>query len=1169
MAKKKITDFAAVGSVNDAGLVLPVVDTLDTTMDATGTNKKLNLSDLTANTLTAEQQATLSHFIFNPATDKLEADRAIETTLNSLFLGEQHKMSSGSENIFFTNLTSDINFFPMWGGLKDQSITANQGSSGFIPPSGRVYTDMFSLPLGGSPDPLNAMGYAGDNYFGVNITGLGITTVAAEEVDDTVRLEYRIEISGKNVYKQHLPRDAARSTAASHIYAGDVIEWYFDHPVDVRAGTTLYAEIMKVDIATDADLGVFQVQRGDTVDPNTGLYRYQATVHNRLFEDKDLELISPYLKYKAADFVLDDTGSNVYLRDLSLGAENLLAPYDVNLLEAVANGTEIKIKVKGGAKIIIESLPVNAITIDGTYVNSVMNQAVVQLNDLFTNTQSFVNTDAFVNSFVLSGTNLVLGLNDGTSYTADISNLGVDENNFVASGVVSGTDLILTMDDASTVTIDASNMVNGANLSAVDNQWFISYGANANNLVSSGTTNHVSGGVNLNTQGPYYFGQQLTRGSEFKFNMSTATQWRLGIWDGVEAPFAYNAGQTEVTNYSTVFSFLNGSSSFIDSTNTDVASYQAGSTYVVANGAPLVLRFDNAGHLTLLDLTGGVEAIIGKTTSSLADAAITLQFGAWTGGVFPNGTISSSLWTVVHDFDDSEAGLLNGIEDHTVLQSNISIEIGEKIMFMLDEVGQGDFFGTNYSNAASGVTTAEEQLDNTFIYQTNEAIVMTFNGVSDWDANTSANGYFNSAGLDQYRHGGGAGTVQGLFSLRFNDSGKLTIYDEDANQKVATAKVDPTIGSSVYLYFGVKGNRAYYSIPVISKQTIGQGTQPIVDAAPTAADQTVTINEGSVMAYQIVTSDNIVNQFYESDAPSWLTLNQNSGILSGTAPAFTGTAADTIVVNCVAGNAVGGRVFFTVTITVAEVAYTNTNSLSFDGSTTFMQGNPVNMDALDRATNGDGNSWTISMWVKPNSGTGNQTLMVYGAGDDYNGGAITLKQSGGTTLVLNYGTVYDNIILVAANCFVANTWQHVLITFDGGTTGSDPLSTAAYYSRFDIYIDGVLKSNIGVATGGGYDGAISGENTSDNIFRIGRASNVHNNYFGGVINQIAIWDTDQTANISTIYNSGSTHDLTLLGDAPTHYYEIGTSITTIADLGGSAPLTGYNFSNSDLVTDTP
>ena len=282
-------------------------------------------------------------------------------------------------------------------------------------------------------------------------------------------------------------------------------------------------------------------------------------------------------------------------------------------------------------------------------------------------------------------------------------------------------------------------------------------------------------------------------------------------------------------------------------------------------------------------------------------------------------------------------------------------------------------------------------------------------------------------------------------------------------------------------------------------------------------------------------------------------MNQTSGVLSGTAPAFVGTSADTIVVNCKAGNAIGGTVDFTVTVSVTEIAYTNTKSLSLDGTSQWLQGNPTVMNALDRASNGDGNAWTISMWVKPNNSTSTQTLMVYGAGDDYNGGAITLKQSGGTTLVLNYGTVYNNIILVAANSFVANTWQ----------------DSSDYYSRFDIYVDGVLKSNIGVASGSGYDGVISGANPSDNIYRIGRASNVHNNYYGGIINQVAIWNSDETANLSTIYNSGSVQDLSSLTSAPSHYYEIESSITTVTDVSGSSDLTGYNFSASDLVSDTP
>ncbi len=68
--------------------------------------------------VTPTEQATLDHFVFNPETNKLEADRAIETTLNSFFLGDIHKISSGGENIFFTNLDSDVDYFPMWAELK-------------------------------------------------------------------------------------------------------------------------------------------------------------------------------------------------------------------------------------------------------------------------------------------------------------------------------------------------------------------------------------------------------------------------------------------------------------------------------------------------------------------------------------------------------------------------------------------------------------------------------------------------------------------------------------------------------------------------------------------------------------------------------------------------------------------------------------------------------------------------------------------------------------------------------------------------------------------------------------------------------------------------------------------------------------------------------------------
>ncbi len=1616
-----------------------------------------DLQSLYADAIREHDITTLSHFIYNPVTDKLEADRAIQTTLNSLFLGEQHKMSSGAANIYFTDLSTKINWHPASAGMKDQSILANRDMTGIIPAQSRVFSALGIAPLGGLPLAGTSIPYDGDNFFSFNISGVGISLVAAEAVANNERLRYSLSVDGVDVYEQFLTplslQPAPANGVDNWIEADQAITWYFDHPLDIVAGSTNHASIHRIDSEGNV-LGLFNVNQG-----NDGTGRYQTNVINRLFVDKELafkddvaaivsgstykgtyndltstptlptgsDVLGDFyrvsttgLSYTAGDILVfngtsydhiaeasvtqsdlvtsslrvhdvyakagyigavsdgsilypyadiataisaADDGDSIYLdgifsiaeelilpadkslffygsdtttvqyatysdgngsifyfdgtdstkefkfqnirfknaggyglytkktkkitidqctftnngwggtglhtvapsattgllgydstasdlqafyaspaasnggamrieesttvmvvgntathnlrgirvQDCGIGgagvisrnqstqniesgiyvaagalggsqnitvmmnvsaynanngmlvigglnnkfsqnevsgnwnagfcawgagnttlrdcglydnnrsefngignvgdakasiqineAYNLLGttislnpafrfiaevldtqvhytglgsttsrigflitpgvgllpandkniikvddvgfigqdyaidfsevdltnlkvalgdnsfmsigekavrqpssgayfelpfsnhttninyadfsvdvtgnvivhegvggsrlnPYKVNELVAQAFGTKIRVMLKGSNKVQFE-VPVSGCSIDGAFVNSVLNQAIIQLNNVFTNTVGFASGGGNdVTNFVLSGDDLTITLADATSFTVDVTSLGVDENKFVASGAISGSDLELTMDDASVITIDMSNMINGSSLTAANDKWFISYGTNANQEVGVSVND-----PSVNQQLPFYFGQALEQGSEFKWNFQSngGANLILGIWDGAEVATAYNGGSITASNWGTMFIYAGG---FTDGTNSTLLTTNSGAKYAVPTGDAMGIRFDNAGYLTLIHYTGGTEVAVAKTDLALAVTSFNMQMHTWQNGTLPNGIINNVdyIWDIVHDFANTEAGIINGILDHTVLKSAISIGIGEKIMFMLDEVGQGDFFGTGYTAASSGVTTAETQLDNTFVYQTNEAIVFdTAAGVSDWNANTNAPHYFNSASLNQYREGG-AGTIQGMFSLRFNDDGKLTIYDEDAGVKIATAKMDPPVDGSVHLYFGVKGNRAYYSIPVISKQTLNSGSQPDVNFVPAVADQTVGVVEGEVLNYQVVSSTNIVNQFVEVNAPSWMLMNQATGVLSGTAPAFAGTAADTIVVSCKAGNAIGGTVNFTVTVTVSEAAasYANTKSLSFNDPFAFLQGNPTTMNALERATNGDGNAWTISMWVKPNAASGVQTLMVYGAGDDYNGGAITLKQSG-TTLLLNYGTVYAYVIVGASNALPANTWTHVLVAFDGGTTGSDSNSLSDYYSRFTLAINGAIPTPFGYSTAG-YAGAISGANVSDNIYRIGRASNVHNNYYGGIINQVAIWDTDQSANIATIYNSGATQDLSLLAAAPAHYYEIENSITTISDKSGNADLTGYNFAAGDLVTDAP
>ena len=587
----------------------------------------------------------------------------------------------------------------------------------------------------------------------------------------------------------------------------------------------------------------------------------------------------------------------------------------------------------------------------------------------------------------------------------------------------------------------------------------------------------------------------------------------------------------------------------------------------MGTGDALSIRFDELGFLTLVDISVSPEVEIAKTTIALGVTEFNMQMHTWTNGVLPNGIISEKGWSIVHDLDNSESGIINGIEDHTVIKSEISIVPGEKIMFMLDEVGQGDFFGTNYTAASSGVGTAEEQLDNTFIYQTNEAIVMTYGGASDWAPNTSASGYFFAASLHQYRQGG-AGTVQGMFSLRYMTDNSIVLFDEDSNEEVATTTAAGD-GSPLSFYFGVKGARAYYSIPVVSKQTIGSGSQPDVNFLPVVADQTVSVTEGDVLNFQVFTSGNLVNQIVELDAPSWMSMNQLTGVLSGTAPAFAGTSADTIVVNCKAGNAIGGTVEFTVTVTVTEIAYTNSKSIKYpSASNAFLQGPHANVTALQRTGNGSGASdaWSISMWVKPSTSTTNQTLFYYGGDDLANEGRISITQFQGNNLLFSYGSTSNYIALVGVGNFPTGQWNHILVTYDGGLTGNASADVGNYISAFSMSINGA--NGVSQPAHGNYGWS---SNIIADKFRIGRLIGATTSAYmlDGLVNQVAIWNTDESANLATIYNSGETQNLSLLASTPAHYYEIETSVTTVTDVEGNANLTGYNFVAADLVSDVP
>ena len=280
---------------------------------------------------------------------------------------------------------------------------------------------------------------------------------------------------------------------------------------------------------SEVDLTNLYVSLGDNSFMSIGEKGVKKPLNGDYFE---LPFSNHTTKLNYADISVDLTG-NVIINEGVTGER--INPYKVNDLQAVAFGADIKVLLKGSDKIQF-IVPVAGCSIDGSFVNSILNQAVIQLNDVFTNTTGFASGGGNdVTSFVLSGNDLTITLDNGTSFTVDVTSLGVHSDKFVDSGAISGSDLELTMNDSSVITIDMSNMINGSSLTATNDRWYISYGTNANEEVGVSTNDST-----INQQLPFYFGQALEQGSEFKWNFQSngGANLILGIWDGAESRYS-------------------------------------------------------------------------------------------------------------------------------------------------------------------------------------------------------------------------------------------------------------------------------------------------------------------------------------------------------------------------------------------------------------------------------------------------------------------------------------------------------------------------------------------------------------------------------------------------------------------------------------------------------
>ena len=339
------------------------------------------------------------------------------------------------------------------------------------------------------------------------------------------------------------------------------------------------------------------------------------------------------------------------------------------------------------------------------------------------------------------------------------------------------------------------------------------------------------------------------------------------------------------------------------------------------------------------------------------------------------------------------------------------------------------------------------------------------------------------------------------------------------------------------------------------------GDAPVITSATT-----VNLTAGDTLNYELVATNGVGYEW--SNLPSGVTtVDGNVRKLIGGSSLIAGTYNITAkAINYF------GEDTETISLVVAATTFSNTKSVNFENQD-WLGANASLLDPiLGRSGNGSGSgdAWSISMWYKPSSDNTGQTIFYFGDQDVTNSGYIELRQnasSGQKRLRLRYGSNNNHLaIRTSDGSITPGTWQHILVTYDGGTTGASSASMSDYYSRFKIFLNGVQQSTVNNHSNYGYTGGIDPDN-----LRVGRFASGNYMRNNARVDELAIWNSDQSSNISSIYNSGTPHDLSLLSTAPSHWWRMGDGDTysVIQDNIGSADFVMYNMTASNIVSDVP
>jgi len=222
----------------------------------------------------------------------------------------------------------------------------------------------------------------------------------------------------------------------------------------------------------------------------------------------------------------------------------------------------------------------------------------------------------------------------------------------------------------------------------------------------------------------------------------------------------------------------------------------------------------------------------------------------------------------------------------------------------------------------------------------------------------------------------------------------------------------------------------------------------------------------------------------------------------------------------------------------AAASFSNTKSVDFDGVDDYVSiGNPINLQITGL--------FTFSAWIKTSSATSYDAIFFKGNSIALSDWYIRMQNNGTIRFFINNAS--KNV--TSSTTIDDNNWHHLLIVYSPSTS-------------MTIYIDGVQDAQNTSAI------PSSINNNYGNI-TIGSDNDI-SQFWNGNIDEVAVWNNDQSANIGSIYSASGGVDLSSLN--PISWWRMGDGDTypTITDNGsGGNNGTMTNMVSGDIVTDVP